>query len=271
VAGKSAQDAEGRPGYSAPALEKGLDVVELLATVRGGMTISEIATALDLSISQIFRMIVVMERRGWLFKDQGDRYRVTYKVLDVAFKATPAQELAHVATPVMYTLSHDTNQACHLVVRQAASGLVVVRQEGPGTIGFSLRPGTVVNLFSSSSGHVLLAFAEAAVTALVKSAPPEVDARKIQKRLNLVRRQGYESQDSARVMGVRDISYPIFGFGGGIVAALTIPYVTFIDGTRGVALEDARKMLSVAAATISQGLGAQSAAASFASQPTEQG
>ena len=247
-----------RPGYSAPALEKGLDVLELLATAREGLTISEIAAALRLSISQIFRMIVVMERRGWLVRDPGDRYRVTYKVLDVAFRATPAQELAHVATPRMYTLSHQINQSCHLVVRQSASALAIVRQESPGTIGFSLRPGTVVNLFVSSSGHVLLAFADPAVAGLVlQSAPRGVNVKKLETRLELVRQQGYESQDSARVKGVRDISYPIFGFDGSIIAALTIPYVTFIDGTPGVSFEDARKMLESAARSISEGMGLQ--------------
>jgi hypothetical protein len=101
---------------SASALEKGLDVVELLATAPEGLTISEFATALGQSITPIFRMIVVMERRGWLRKDDSDRYRVSYHVLDLAFRATPAQELAHVAGPRMYALSRDSGQACHLVV-----------------------------------------------------------------------------------------------------------------------------------------------------------
>jgi DNA-binding IclR family transcriptional regulator len=259
LAGQAEESGVRRTGYSAPALEKGLDVVELLATARGGLTISEIATALHLSISQIFRMIVVMERRGWLFRDQGDRYRVTYKVLDVAFRATPAQELAHVATPIMYALSHETNQACHLVVRQTNSALVVVRQESPGTIGFSLRPGTVVNLFSSSSGHVLLAFAGSEIAEQVlATAPPSVERKKVSERLQLVREQGFESQDSARVRGVRDVSYPIFGFDGAVAAALTIPYVTFIDGTPGVSLEDAREMLRKASIAVSEGMGQQS-------------
>ena len=92
------------------------DVIELLATVPEGLTISEIAVRLGLSISQIFRMIVVMERRGWLYKDGGtDRYRVSYKMLELAYRATPAQELARVATPVMYSLSQASRQSCHLV------------------------------------------------------------------------------------------------------------------------------------------------------------
>lgn len=250
------RNAARRVEYSAPALEKGLDVIELLATAPDGLTISEVATALGLSISRIFRMIVVMERRGWLRKGDSDRYRVSYRVLDLAFRATPAEELAHVARPRMYALSRDSGQACHLVVGQGSSAFVVVRQESPCTIGFSLRPGTVVNLFTSSSGHVLLAFAEEEIAqAILADAPAGVDADALRTRLQQVRRQGYEEQNSARVKGVRDISHPIFGFGGRSIAALTIPYVTFIDGSQGVPLDDAREMLRLAAQGISEEMG----------------
>ena len=50
--------------YSAPALEKGIEIVELLADIPGGLTISDIATRLERSMSQVFRIIVVMESHG---------------------------------------------------------------------------------------------------------------------------------------------------------------------------------------------------------------
>jgi DNA-binding IclR family transcriptional regulator len=130
---------------------------------------------------------------------------------------------------------------------------VVDRQESPGTIGFSLRPGTQVNVFTSGSGHVLLAFADEDIAeAILADGPDGVDTDALGTRLQQVRRQGYEVQNSARVKGVRDVRYPIFGFGGRLVAALTIPYVTFIDGSRGVALDDTREMLPLTAQTISE-------------------
>ena len=92
-------EAEGpaRPrGYAAPALEKGIDILELLADQPDGLTISEIAQRLGRSISEIFRIIVVMERRRWLRKDPAsDRYSVSYRMLDIAFRATPARALTH--------------------------------------------------------------------------------------------------------------------------------------------------------------------------------
>src|SRR5690606_18305432 len=84
--------------YTAPALEKGFDVFELLADHPDGLTLSEIASELGRSISELFRLIVVMERRGYLRKEpESDRYRVTYRILVLAHRATPVQDLAHVA------------------------------------------------------------------------------------------------------------------------------------------------------------------------------
>ena len=58
-----------------------------------------------------------------------------------------------------------------------------------------------------------------------------------------------------RHVGVNDISYPVFGFDGRIRAALTIPFLTVIDGTQQVDTEIVREMLAAAALKISHGLG----------------
>ena len=251
--------AKGRTSYSAPALEKGFDVIELLATIPEGLTISEIANHLRLSISQIFRMIVVMERRGWLHKDAGtDRYRVSYKVLELAYRATPVQELGHVATPIMYQLARTIEQSCHLVVLTPTDGLVVQRQESPGRSGFAVRLGTTVSLATSSSGHVLLAFGdEERISELLPTIemPAGLSKNELQTTLESVRSRGFESMPSPRTSGVRDLSFPVFGFDGRCAAALTVPFLTRIDGSQKVSYDEAKELLRDAAARVSEGLG----------------
>lgn len=245
--------------YSAPALEKGIDILELLGSAPGGLTISEIAQRLGRSISEVFRIIIVMERRRWLHKDPAsDRYSVTYRMLDVAYRATPAQALTLVAAPVMHDLAVATSQSCHLVVRGEERGMVVLRQENIGPVGFGMRLGASVDLITSCSGHVLLAFtAEDRVDALLESLPrPEgMSLDPLRERLGVVRMQGYEMQPSARASGVTDVSYPVFGFDGHVAAALTIPFLVMIDGSQRTGIEAARLLLRDATARISAGLG----------------
>src|ERR1044072_2534310 len=80
--------------YTAPALEKAFEILEFLADRRGGATLNEIIKGLDRSIGELFRIVIVMERLGFLQKSpETDRYTVAYKILDLAYRATPAQDL----------------------------------------------------------------------------------------------------------------------------------------------------------------------------------
>jgi DNA-binding IclR family transcriptional regulator len=200
-----------------------------------------------------------MERRGWLYKDAGsDRYRVSYKVLELAYRATPAQELARVATPVMYSLAQESRQSCHLVVQANSKALVLQRQESPSATVLTVRLGTTVDVATSCSGHVLLAFAkpEAVERTLAKvTLPAGISAKSLHATLNEVRERGYETVANARVSGVRDISFPIFGFDCEIAAALTVPFLTFLDGSHVVDFEGMIELLRGAARRISEGLG----------------
>ena len=109
---------------------------------------SEISQRLKRRMSELFRIIVVMERRGWLQKDpETSRYSVTYHVLKLAHRGTPAQTLTSAAAPVMQELSTRINQSCHLVVRSGTQGLVILRQENQKRhANLSVRLGAVIEL-----------------------------------------------------------------------------------------------------------------------------
>lgn len=257
---KKSRKATAPKGYSAPALEKGIDIVELLARVPAGLTISEIAERLRRSMNEVFRIIVVMEGRGWLHKNsESDRYTVTYHLLELVQCATPARSLSAIAAPVMYELAVATNQSCHLVVRAGGRALIIQREESGGMQGgFAVQPGTAIDLVKSCSGHVLLAFAaphmyKAILAQLPRPLPWPI--RKLERRLAQVRRRGYELQPSYRTHGVTDVSFPIFGFDGHIAAALTVPYLLLIDKSAPTTLNQTRDLLEVAARKVSLGLG----------------
>ncbi len=242
--------ATARRVYSAPALEKAIDIVELLATEPHGLTITEIANRLSRSISELFRVVVVLDRRGWLRKDgDGDRYRVTYQLLETAHRATPAQELTQVAAPLMHALAATAMQSCHLVVVSGEHGLIVHRQESPGPTGFAVRLGTSIALATNCSGHVLLAFMSARARSAIPGAA-ELDAP-----LATIRARGHETLKSARMAGVSDMSCPVFGYDGHVVAALTIPFLEVIDETPHISADEALIVLTRTAASISRGLG----------------
>jgi DNA-binding IclR family transcriptional regulator len=247
--------------YAAPALDKAFDIIELLADRPRGALVSEMAAELNRSIGELFRIVIVMEKRGFLEKSQDDdRYTVAYKILDLAYRATPAQDLTRAAAPQMEALARAVEQSCHLVVPNGGSGLVVARQENPGVRGFALRLGAPIDLIRSCSGHVLLAFSRPDRTDRMlelaqRSRDAQVDRAKIEKTLAKVRERGFDMMASPITHGVTDISYPVFGFHGDVMAALTIPFLELIDGSQKVGMEETRRQLQGTAQRISSLLG----------------
>ena len=247
-------------GYSAPALEKGIDIIEALAEAEAGLTISEISQRLGRPMSELFRIIIVMERRGWLQKDpESSRYSVSYHVLQLAHRATPSQSLTLAAAPVMHELSGRINQSCHLVVMSQTQGLVVLRQENPRRhANLSVRLGATLALASSCSGQVLLAHLPAgerdSVLALLRPSR-DMPRQKLLKNLERIRKQGYQVRPSPITAGVTDVSYPVRGFDGKVVAALTVPYLHVIDNSLPTSVEQTRKVVEDSARRISRTLG----------------
>jgi len=237
-----------------------MDVIELLADAETGLTVSEISQRLKRRMSELFRIVVVMERRGWLQKDpQNARYHVTYHVLQLAHSGTPAQSLTMAAGPVMHELSLRINHSCHLVVRSGTKGLVVHRQENlKRHANLSVRLGAIIDLATSCSGQVLLAHLEEPERENVLRAlprPRDMSREKLEKKLEKVRKRGYEIHPSPITAGVTDISLPVRRFDGQVIAALTVPYLHALDESLPTTVEQTRRFIEEAARRISQLLG----------------
>ena len=128
--------------YRAPALEKGLDVLELLASHGAPMTPSQISAALDRSMSELFRMIQVLEYKGYIVPaETGEGYELSNKLFTLGMARAPIRSLLEAALPLMRELSRAVRQSCHLAVASNEQMVVVARVENEGYLGFSVRPG----------------------------------------------------------------------------------------------------------------------------------
>lgn len=220
--------------YRAPALDKGLDILELLAGADDGMTQAEIAKTLGRGPNQIFRMLDRLVHRGYLARTD-DRYELTLKLFTLAHLQPPVRRLVTAATPVLRRLARDTAQACHLAVYDRGRVIVVAQLDAPGYWSLAIRVGAQVGLYDTGSGHVLLAFRRdeerAAMMAEhddVGDSPP--DGAILIERLRAVRARGFELMKSRQTQGVMNISMPVLGQDGQAVAALTCPFLVRNDG-----------------------------------------
>ena len=217
--------------YRAPALDKGLDILELLASVDGGLTQAEIAKALGRTPNEHYRMLDRLVRRGYVTRNESDRYELTLKLFGLAHLHRPIRRLVAQATPMMRELANRTFQANHLAVYDRAGVIVIAQVDAPGYWGFGVRIGAKVSLFNTGSGHILLAFRTPDERALMLAEYDPADDEHgpppdLEDRLAQIRSRGYEIMPSLQTAGVYNLSAPILGPDGQALAALTCPYIT---------------------------------------------
>ncbi len=223
-------DASDPDRYRAPALDKGLDILELLASVDGGLTQIEIAKALGRSANENYRMLDRLVRRGYVLRNEADRYELTLKLFGLAHLHRPIRRLVAQATPLMRELALQTQQANHLAVYDRSEVIVIAQIDAPSYWGLAIRVGARVGLFNTGSGHVLLAFRSAEERALMiaEHEEPTDDSDMpddLEERLAQIRQRGYEVMPSQQTSGVYNLSAPILGPDGSALAALTCPYL----------------------------------------------
>ena len=244
--------------YRAPALDKGLDILELLSEKPHGLTRGEIVKAMGRSPSEIYRMLETLVLRHYVTRSaEGDRYALSLKLFVLANRHPPLDRLVARALPVMDAFTRAAEQSCHLGVYDRGDVTVVAQVNSPGKLGFSVRLGSRVGLVNTGSGHVLLAFQTAQVRAdmlaahLAEPGAKRIAAAPLAKTLERIHAAGFCQGDSSITFGVSDISMPITGPDGHALAVLTCPFIRRIDGQGGPGIDGARALLKKATRSLS--------------------
>jgi DNA-binding IclR family transcriptional regulator len=226
---KDEEAAEADSRYRAPALEKGIDILELLATQSRPMTLTQIVNRLERSHGELFRMVQVLEYRGYIEQDPAnDGYRLTDRLFSLGMQQPRTRNLIELALPVMRQLALEGGQSCHLALHSRGEMVVVARMESPEQVGFSVRVGYRRPLVQTASGAVLYAFQPEDIRRRWEKLldPPLSDKELAEFRVHAeaVRERHVELTPSRFVAGVTDISAPVMR-GGMAAAALTVPYL----------------------------------------------
>jgi DNA-binding IclR family transcriptional regulator len=245
--------------YASPALDKGLDVLEMLAHESSGMTKSEIARALGRTVSEIFRMLVCLERRGYIAQAEGDeRYSLSLKLFKLAHEHPPTERLLTEALPRMRAIAEETQQSCHLGVLESHQVAILAQANASNSIGLFVKAGSTVDLMKAATGQVILAhLPDDARGRVLERWKAETGSRlpsDLLQHLDRIRARGYEKRASYQVTGVTNVSFPVRDANGHAIAAITVPHIRRADG--GSSIADVERILAKFAAEISKTMGA---------------
>jgi len=244
--------------YTTPALEKGLDILELFASTTEELSKREVARRLGRTVSEIFRMLVCLEQRGYIAQAAGeDRLRLTLKLFKLAQEHPPVKRLVAKALPVMQDLTHKINQSCHLGVLDGGQITILTQVDSPASTGFYVKAGSSIDLMEAATGHVILAHQRPEARMRAVNEWQRDTRRKVpsdlEKHLEKIRKQGFEERASYQVDGVINISNPIFDDQHFAIAGLTVPFLKRLNDP--TTAKDVRLHLQRAALEISRELG----------------
>lgn len=248
----------GRHQYSTPALEKGLDILELFTREPGGLAKTDIARRLNRTVSEIFRMLLCLENRGYIIRGrEDDRFHLTLKLFRMSMEYPPTRRLIAEALPHMESLAHDIQQSCHLGVLQSGQVVIIAGADSPISPGCSVKTGSVVDLMHAATGHVVLAHLPNDARKRALRVWSEFTGNRIPKNLDehlrRIHARGYEERASYEIRGVLNISYPVLDERGTALGALTVPYITRIGGSKN--LKDVHAALRKASQALTEVVG----------------
>ncbi len=244
--------------YAAPALGKGLDILEVLANSPHGLTLKALADTMGRTVSEIFRMTVTLQQRGYVAIDENDRYSLTLKMLELSHRQQPLKSLVATATPLMRELAGRAYQSCHLSVYHDGQLLVVAQVDAPGPFTMGAKVGALAKLSDSASGTILLAFRDEAERTRMLAAQIrihgelETDAAQLLRQIEDARKNATITWPSRRIRGATDISRPVFGIDQEVIAALTVPYIERLDRPQSPSIPDVEAQVREIAARLSE-------------------
>ncbi len=251
--GNDTKTASKKEKSSVPAVEKALDVLELLAESPDGLTMNQIVDALGRTMGEIYRVVVYLNDRDYLQQEAGTgRYALTLRLFELSHRHDPTERLIRASTPILERIAARTNQSCHLGVLNRSNVLVINSVHSPLPAGYAVRTGALFPVDQTSSGHVILAYSTDAVQKRFIARLPAEDRAQIRARLTRIRADGFEDTPSMMIRGVRNLCVPVFD-ARGVVGAITSGFI----GQMGEATsaEETLAILRLSSNELSQSLG----------------
>jgi DNA-binding IclR family transcriptional regulator len=247
------KEKEESSNYSAPALDKGLDILEALCQCENGLTQQEIATRLKRKLGEIYRMLNCLVQRNYV-ANYGNTYTITSKLFQLSHFHPPTYRLLTEAIPILEELSREISFPCDLRVYNNGVQTVIASIQPPDGLGFMTRVGSEIAVAPSASGLVLVAFQTPVIMELrIRESLPEksnAEINNFRKVIKEVAAKGFASIKSNQYAGLHAISFPILDINNNAVAAMTVPMLARIDGMKQAAQNKVIEKLRRSAANL---------------------
>ena len=215
--------------YAVPALDRGLRILQLFTRETRRLSLTDIARALDLSRSSVFRLIFTLERGGYLARVGERHYQLGTGVLRLGFAVLAQQDVAEVSRPLLEVLRDRVGASSHLGVLEGREVLYLVRIPSHQSVISNISVGSRLPAHATTMGRLLLASLDPdALEALY----PAADMPNLPAQIAADRARGYVAVESAYERGLVSVAAPVLDRNRRVIAAINVSSPAFLLSLR---------------------------------------
>lgn len=215
----------------APALQRGLDILEDLHAQASDQSQSAVAERLGLPVNSTLRLLTTLEVNGYVERDPDSlKYRLTRKFASLALNGVREQSLLEASLPLMRDLRDATGETVLLSIIEQGTGVVLEQIQSLHIFRFVCNPGAFHAIHAAAPAKAIVATLPKqdrerllAGYAFKKFTAATITTRKaFESELARGMKQGYWEDHAEEFDGICCVAAPIFNRSGFPIAAVTV-------------------------------------------------
>lgn len=207
------------------AVDRALDLL-LCFVEETDLGLTELASRAGLHKSTAHRLLSSLERKGFVIRNPAtDKYRLGYRILELAAGAAQPDDPALIFLPEMERLRDQIGETVSLYVRDGFERIRIQAVQSREAVRRVAPVGVRLPLYVGASSKVLVAHAEEGFAAKWLESgnwPEGFQPEAFLAQVGQVRREGFAVSFEEREAGVAAMAVPIFNRSGQLVAALSV-------------------------------------------------
>ncbi len=220
--------------YRVRAVEKALSILGLFTLDEPELRVVDMAAKLKTSKSTIHRMVLTLERAGYLRRNASNgSYSLGLKIVELGALAVSNLELRHQARPHLERLQAETGQTIHMAVLDGPDIVYIEKLEGKAGVRLYSSVGRKAPVHCTALGKVLLAYQPKDVARELLTSRPlraytrrtVIDPAEILAHLETVRQRGYAIDIQEHQELVHCVAAPVFDHTGSVIAAVSMTLI----------------------------------------------
>jgi len=211
-------------------LERGINILFQFSRKRPVMTAEEIASAVHLPKSSVYRFLRTFLKHGLLERDPlTGQYHLGLRLLELEEVVHSQIDIETVSKPFLTALGEFSGETVQLNIVHGEHGICLYGIESPSAFRLAPEKGRIIPLYAGASGKSILAFLDPEIRnkicqgTLEQFTPytiTEPETLKVQ--LEHIRQQGFVITEQEVYIGSLGIAAPVFGRDQNVIGSISL-------------------------------------------------